>query len=84
MAYTATDRERQRYLVIAGPDPTQTFERLFGVFGLAKAGLERHAGVLRCNAESVEGVRAAVALTPGARTTLVTSSITKAKAAAAA
>ncbi len=79
MAYTATDREQQRYLVFSGPNPLPTYERLFGIMGRAHAGIEVHGSVIRCTAQGVDSLRTAVALTPGAKTIRVTSSITKAK-----
>ena len=80
MVYRPTDRERQRYVRYAGINPLKTFEALFGIMGLAVAGLQsRGDSVLRVNATHVDHVKAAIALTAGCRSVSVKSNITKAK-----
>lgn len=72
MVYTQTDRERQRYVTHEGPSPLSTFRMLYGIHGEAAAGIQLRApGVIRTTASGVDRVRAAIALTPGARTTKV-------------
>ena len=78
--YKPTDRERQRYVTYAGPSPLPTFKALFGVVGQAEAGLQEKApGLLRTTARGVDAVKAAIALTPGARSISVRANITKAR-----
>jgi hypothetical protein len=80
MSYRQADRERQRYLTYEGNDPLPLFEKLFGAHGLARAGVQRHGlGVIRTTAQGVHQVRAAIALTPGCRSTRVTTSIRDSK-----
>lgn len=81
MAYRQADRERQRYLTYAGVDPIPVFTKLFGVHGLAEAGIQRHGpGVLRTTATGLHKLKAAITLTSGCRSTRVTTSIRDSKA----
>lgn len=80
MVYRPTDRERQRYLVYAGVDPMPTFTKLFGVFGEARAGAQRIAPtVIRVTSDTVDMLRAAIALTPGSHSVRISASYTAVK-----